>query len=274
MDYDDFCVQPAVADEENAARLIQVRFSELVEYEGGRDELDPSEIYSLMQFHLARPGVMFRSRREPSEMPVCRWLANVYSKSLEIIAREMPRRYVPLTKEDLRDIAHLSIETDIVKRLPALMLSRGIVLVYHMSTKGLKVDGVSFASETGHLVLGVSFRYPRIDHFWFTLLHELAHAFLQHGEIRTPAVVELDSSQPSKEEVAANALAKSTFVPRHIWANCPPKYERTESAVKKFAYSQNVHPAIIAGMLQHEQGDYSIYRTLVDSVDLRKLVFG
>ncbi|MGA3843425.1 ImmA/IrrE family metallo-endopeptidase [Ralstonia nicotianae] len=45
-------------------------------------------------------------------------------------------------------------------------------------------DGVVFCLDDGHPVIGLSLRHPRLDIFWFTLMHELAHIVL-HKELLT-----------------------------------------------------------------------------------------
>jgi HTH-type transcriptional regulator/antitoxin HigA len=40
------------------------------------------------------------------------------------------------------------------------------------------LDGVSCIGSDGNPVIGMTIRYDRLDNFWYTLFHELAHVFL------------------------------------------------------------------------------------------------
>lgn len=268
MEYDEFLVQPALHDRERSLKIVEKILSQ---YKGSEDG---KNLFSLLQFGLSNPAFLFRKRADANDFIISTWAAKVYQKSLKILALSRPSKFKSIEKPDLEEIGHMSIDNSIIMEMPELLLRYGIVLVYEAATNSLKADGVTFISETGHLVIGISFRFSRIDHFWFTLMHELAHAHLNYNNADDISkTIDLKSTKFETGEIAANKLAKQSFVKKHIWANCQPKYDRTSESIFEFSKSIKVHPAIIAGMLQYEENNYSIYRDIVDSVDVRKLVF-
>ena len=56
-----------------------------------------------------------------------------------------------------------------------------IALEYVPHLPRTHLDGAALKSHEGRPVIGLTLRYDRIDNFWFTLLHELAHVGLHLG---------------------------------------------------------------------------------------------
>lgn len=115
------------------------------------------------------------------------------------------------------------------------------------------VDGVAFHEEGGQPVLGISLRYDRVDAFWFSLLHELAH--LASGDKAGHIdVADEEGGRPDRSESAANARASA-------WLVDPARYARfvsehagrfSGSVVSAFAAELGRHPGIVVGRLQHD----------------------
>jgi HTH-type transcriptional regulator/antitoxin HigA len=154
------------------------------------------------------------------------------------------------------------------------LVKSGIILVYERALPRMKLDGVVFRLDSGHPVIGISFRFPRLDNFWFTLMHELAHISLHMRFLDDPFFDDLETDSEEVAEKQASRLAKDSFVERQLWRNCEPKYDKSDNAVIKFSKKIGIHPAIVAGMLQRELNEFYMFRKIVDDVDVRKEVFG
>ena len=137
----------------------------------------------------------------------------------------------------------------------------------------MKLDGTVFKLESGNPVVGMSFRFSRLDNFWFTLMHELAHIHLHMDLLSEPIVEDLEVDVGSEIEVAANRLAKNSFVDRVTWRNCEPKYDKAIKAIEKLSEEVGIHKSIIAGMLRKETGDFAAYSGIVNEINARDLVF-
>ena len=173
----------------------------------------------------------------------------------------------------LSSLAKLSVDETIPISLPHILAENGIILIYEPSFRGMKLDGVVFRLENGNPVIGMSLRYPRLDYFWFTLMHELAHIHLHLNRLDEPIFDDLDMNDSDTIEVQANRLAKSSFIPRSIWRNCAPKYQKSDEVLIKFSEEIGIHPAIVAGMLRKEENSYTMYSRIVNKINVRDMVF-
>ena len=106
----------------------------------------------------------------------------------------------------------------------------------------------------------MTLRYDRIDAFWFTLMHELAHlaegrseAYLDQLEDGGDEDTSAQSSADPPEE-AANRLASRWLLAPEAFngfvASTGPHFSRT--GIEAFAASQARHPGIVLGRLQRE----------------------
>ena len=137
----------------------------------------------------------------------------------------------------------------------------------------MRADGAVFHLRTGHPVIALSLRYPRLDYFWFTLLHELAHLVLHNEQLKEPVFFDVETEEKDRTEKAANRLAKDSIVDRESWRNCAPKYDPSDRAVHSYAAEQGVHPSLIAGLLRKESGNYNRYSSIINEHDVRAIIF-
>lgn len=217
---------------------------------------------------------LFRKSTTSNETYIALWLSKIIQDAKLLIANGQIKQFTGLSKENLEELVHLSIDESIINHLPNYFAERGIVLIYEKSFPGMKLDGAVLQLSSGHPVIGISFRYPRIDHFWFTLLHELSHVVLHLDTLASPIIDDLETPSEELIERQANLLAKNTFVPRNVWRTCEAKYDSKDEAVINFAKKVKIHPAIVAGLLQHEKNKFDIYGSIVNKINTRKQVFG
>lgn len=236
---------------------------------------DVASMVPLFQsIHSNTLGGLFR-KSDTSNVALCSaWQARVSTIAKLLIMAKQIDDFHGINKNDLKAIARLSPDETIIKKLPELLAKKGIVLVYERALPSMKLDGVVFKFEAGHPVIGISFRFSRLDNFWFTLMHELAHICLHYDLLLNPIFDDLESDEKNTMEIQANRLAKNSFVERSVWRSCKAKYTRNEDDVIKFSEKIGVHPAIVAGMLQKETSSYNIYRKIVDKVNIRKEICG
>ncbi len=220
---------------------------------------------------------LFRDSGNVNAVLLQSWLSHVRTLAEMAVLSNSVSSFESIDERFLRNIAELSINVGVVLELPQILAKGGIILIYERSLPRTKVDGVAFRLPTGHAVIGISFRYPRLDHFWFTLLHELAHVCLHYDLLDEPILDDLKSSGESETdsliEKQANRLAKDSIVDRAVWRNCEPRYEKSTKSIIEFGRQISMHPAIVAGLLQRELGKFDYFRPIVDQLDLRKMVF-
>jgi HTH-type transcriptional regulator/antitoxin HigA len=216
---------------------------------------------------------LFRKNQNANDLLYSIWNSRVEQMAIELCIANPKIDFSPegFTAENLSEIASLSEDEQNIANIKSILEQFGIILVYERAIAGSKTDGVVSKLPNGIPYIGMTLRYDRIDYFWFTLMHELAHIVLHFDELDSPILEEIDAGN-SPREIAANRLAQSSFIPRHLWTRCPPRYEKTDRSIVEFARKQRIHPAIVAGMLRKETNDYSRYSGLVNSVSVREIL--
>jgi HTH-type transcriptional regulator/antitoxin HigA len=155
--------------------------------------------------------------------------------------------------------------------VPSHLAALGVRFVVATHLTGTKIDGATVWIDQAAPVVAVSFRYDRIDWFWFTLMHEIAHVLAEDGQQETrldQALVgrDADSSSVSPVEERADKTASEWLVPPDRLSafirSTRPYYSR--GAVLRFAASLGVHPAIVVGQLQNRKEiPYTHHRNLL-----------
>jgi HTH-type transcriptional regulator/antitoxin HigA len=222
---------------------------------------------------LSKQPTLFRKSAKANENLLSIWQARAQAEAEYLFLAENRPTFAGLTKEQLRRLALLSVDPQVVRKLPSVLAELGIILVYVYALPGMSADGAVFHLSTGHPVIAMSLRFPRLDYFWFTLLHELAHLVLHNDQLQEPVFFDVEGEETDLTEKAANRLAKASFVDRNSWRNCAPKYDPSERAVRAYATEQGVHPSIIAGLLTRESGNYARYSKIINEHDVRATIF-
>ena len=187
--------------------------------------------------------------------------------------------YAPgaITPDFLRAVARLSAAEDGPQRARDLLNESGIgfEVVGHLPRTYL--DGAAFMLPEHRPVVGLTLRYDRIDNFWFTLLHELSHislhldddgeetAFIDDLSLRGLSTVVGDS----REEQADN-MAEEALIPWDAWENSMVREDPTPMRVMAFAQSIGIHPAIVAGRVRFERGNYRLLSQFVGGGEVRR----
>ena len=81
------------------------------------------------------------------------------------------------------------------------------------------LDGAAMLDSSGAPVVGLTLRHDRLDNFWFTLCHELAHVALHLGsDDRQCFFVDLDFAEEGLEK-DADKFAGEALIPENVWKN-------------------------------------------------------
>jgi HTH-type transcriptional regulator / antitoxin HigA len=177
-----------------------------------------------------------------------------------------------LTKDMFRDLARLSW-LDEGPRLAANFLGKfGIALVIEPRLPNSVLDGAALLTESGIPVIGLTLRIDRIDYFWFTLMHELAHVWLHLENPDESFVDRLESGDDGDQlERDANRVAKDAFVPLAVWKRSQAFLDPTRENIQNLADQLHVSPAVLAGRVQFETGRYDGFRELLGQGMVRRL---
>ena len=153
------------------------------------------------------------------------------------------------------------------------LAEKGIALVLLPALPKTKLDGAAMLGEDGAPIVALTIRHDRLDSFWFTLLHELVHAW-KHLLDATTAITDEsveDENDDDAKEAEANRLAKEAFIPRSLWKRSEAFLRPSAESIRMLADKLNVSPAVIAGRLRREKVGYSALSRLVGQRQVRKL---
>ncbi|MCY3994383.1 MAG: ImmA/IrrE family metallo-endopeptidase [Caldilineaceae bacterium] len=182
------------------------------------------------------------------------------------------RPYKPGTVTDafMREVAQLSVYEDGPRRAQARLADHGIALVIERHLPRTHLDGAALCLQNGRPVIGLTLRYDRIDNFWFSLMHELAHVGRHLDCDENELFIDdlsLTGEDPLEEE--ADRTARDALIPPEVWAFSPVQERATILAVYDLAREAGVHPAVVAGRVRHERGNYRLLSQLVGSGKVR-----
>jgi HTH-type transcriptional regulator/antitoxin HigA len=153
---------------------------------------------------------------------------------------------------------------------------RGIAFVVLKNLPHTYLDGACFKSPSERPIIGLTFRYDRLDNFWFTLFHELGHLNLHLNQNNFAFFDDTEAqhsqSNDSREE-EANDFAVRHLISDDVWK----QWRQTNSGIVSkeeihiFADRLGISPAIVAGRLRWEAGDYLKYSAMLGSKTVKNL---
>lgn len=218
------------------------------------------------------PKIHFAARKTEKDAPHSQaqiaWICRVrqLAKRQRLSAYSSAR----LAKE-IVNLPRLSITEETTRSVPLCLAELGIRFVVARHLTGTKIDGGAVWLDQSTPVVAVSFRYDRVDWFWFTLMHELAHVLAGDGKsmpMLDQALIgrDADSTSISPMEEKADKAAAGWLVPQDrltaFIRSTKPYFSRT--AVLRFAASVGVHPALVVGQLQRRgEIPYTHHRNLL-----------
>jgi HTH-type transcriptional regulator / antitoxin HigA len=206
-------------------------------------------------------AVNFRcsEHREPEETSQIAWVKRVEYLAKQQTIASFERKQLEAA---IPEILACAKQVESIVKIPKLLADLGVHFVIVPHLKKTYLDGVAHYLNDKPII-ALTLRYDRIDSFWFTLMHELAHIVLGHQGIYLDNLDALENNDKEKEadKEAANWLiepqAFQVFVSRF-------KQYFSRQAIEEFAYTHRRDPGIILGRLQHDK--------LVEHKNLRALL--
>ncbi|UHL62961.1 ImmA/IrrE family metallo-endopeptidase [Paralcaligenes sp. KSB-10] len=221
---------------------------------------------------LARQGLRGDAVNPKSRYGLLAWKARVLDIARKRKARERLSTYhsEAINPAFLTQVVHLSWHQNGMRLACELIEGKGIPIVIEPHLAGTQLDGAAFLDQDGTPVIGLTFRFDRIDYFWFTLLHELAHV-MKH--LSNPGDAFLDRLEDSEAtevlEVEANRIARDALIPRAAWRRSEVISAPSRERIMRFAKEQMIHPAIVAGRVRRESGNFRVFGDLLGMSEVR-----
>ena len=168
-----------------------------------------------------------------------------------------------VTRKFLEQVARLSGSDQGPLLAKRLLEDNGIALVVMRHLPKTHLDGAALRLSDGRPVVGLTLRYDRIASFWFCLLHELAHVGCDLSEHDRSFVDDLKLPNDDARESQADEWAQEALIPRAVWDASAVSKDPTPMNVMGLASKLGVHPAIVAGRVRYEQGNYRLLSQFV-----------
>lgn len=183
------------------------------------------------------------------------WCFRARQLATSQVVAPFSERAVKSAKAKLRKLAAYSKEA---RHIPKILTECGIRFVVVEPIPGVTIDGASFWLDDGP-VIAMSLRHDRIDGFWFTLMHEIAH--VENGDAAIdPDLIDgtkgiavrlvTDTAERLADERAADSLVPTSELKSFI-QRVGPFYPT--SRIVQFANRMKIHPGIIVGQLHYRR---------------------
>lgn len=200
------------------------------------------------------------------------WTARVLQRAKQSITKYKKFDPSELSEDYFSEVARLSSLPDGPRKVIDVLANKGIALIIEPKLPNTLLDGAALLSENGLPIIGMTLRYDRIDYFWFTLLHELAHIW-KHINTSDEAYIDRieNTVESSRIEKQANRIARDALIPRAIWKRSPAFMNPSSESILSLAKDLSIHPAIIVGRLQKENENYGMFRDMLGQGTVRSL---
>ena len=176
-----------------------------------------------------------------------------------------------ITDDWVRGLVALSTTAEGPQSAASYLRAIGISLVVERQLPGTLLDGAAMASFGDHAIVAMTLRYDRLDNFWFTLLHEIAHLKLHIGRGQYSVIFDdTDSPAVDEKEVEADYFAQEALISSANWQLAVSRFSRTDKSVLTDAKRFGVSSAIIAGRVRREANDYTLLKSMVGQGEVRR----
>lgn len=178
-----------------------------------------------------------------------------------------------VTAAFLREVARLSYLDSGPLLAKEFLNKSGIHMVCERHLPKTHLDGAALKLPDGSPVVALTLRHDRLDNFWFTLLHELAHValHLDKGDVEAFFDDLTEDGKKDKCEREADKLASDALIPETEWKTARLTKKSQPWTVIAFAEALRISPSIPAGRVRYESKDYTVFKPLIGSGKLRPM---
>lgn len=212
-------------------------------------------------------GVPVSRRHSEAREPEGMAQIAVLMRARQIAKKQKVGKFSPAKfKAAIPELLEFSKDVKSIEKLPAFFAALGVHLVIVPALSHSYMDGAVFYAGANPVIL-LTLRYDRVDNFWFTLTHEVAHLVANHRGVHIDSNLEKPSDDAAEQ--AADKLAGE-------WLLDTATYERflsgsghyfSRESIASYAGSVSRHPGIVVGRLHHQKKvPYSHLRGMLEKV--------
>lgn len=175
----------------------------------------------------------------------------------------------------MKTLIQLSVDTDGPKKAIKMLADVGIKLVIEPHLPKTHLDGAAILTGKENPIIGLTLRHDRLDNFWFTLLHELAHIIKHYNsdfdsffdeKLQDKKGIEFSSKDIEEE---ADELAEEAILPKAKWEISPAKVIPSAMAAQSLANELGVHISVVAGIIRFKHQNYYYLHKIVANEESR-----
>jgi HTH-type transcriptional regulator/antitoxin HigA len=211
-----------------------------------------------------------RSGSEIDWYALLAWHAKVLSETKNI-SMNIQYSQKTINEKLLKELVSLSVYDEGPKLAQEFLHRNGIFLIIEPNLSHTHIDGSTLWIKPDNPVIALTIRYDRLDNFWFTLLHEIAHLKLHFDKSDYISFVDnLDFKSKEQIELEADTFAKQALIPKQCWNNDLLDNYNSDVIVE-FSKKVGVHYAIVAGRIRWENNNYKLLSNWVGYRQVRNL---
>jgi HTH-type transcriptional regulator/antitoxin HigA len=227
--------------------------------------------YTSQNFGALLRQTNYRTSPTTNKQALAAWLGCVLYKAQKV---KVQKKYKAgsVNLNFMRELVKLSVEEKAPLLAQKFLLDNGVILIIEKQFEKTKLDGAAIFLNKDNPIIGLTLRYDRLDNFWFTLMHELAHVALHmnnDSELFYDELDEVKGRDVGIVEREADHLAGEALVPTEKWEISPAKLIPSNIAAASLAKKLGVHVAIVAGRMRFER-DYKRLSKVVGEARVRE----
>lgn len=177
-----------------------------------------------------------------------------YRKACIVAATKKANKYDPGKLKVLYEELHsYTVKSEGINLFIKELNKTGVIFFVLPHLLKTYLDGAAFYSGENPVIVYTG-RYHRIDNFWFTVAHEIAHILKHLNDKRLFILDDLKTGVIDNLEKEANEIASKHLKYSDINSFLEPYLGYlTTTKVEECAEKYEVHPAIIIGKLAHDE---------------------
>jgi HTH-type transcriptional regulator/antitoxin HigA len=212
----------------------------------------------------------FRSLRPMNKHALVVWSTFVVKKANKI---GCSTKFEPgtINLAFMQKLAQLSIKNNGPTLARDFLKKYGVTLVIEPHFPQTYLDGATIMTDKEHPIIGLTIRQDRLDNFWFTLMHELAHIALHYDQNSSFFYDDLDNPDTNDEkEKEADLLASEALIPESKWESSPARLIPSPIAAESLARELGIHTSIVAGKMRREGNKYAYLNNIIKEAKVKK----
>lgn len=233
------------------------------------------DFFSLVGTRVQFAGMLrksnFRSSPLTDKHALAAWATYIFNKAQKI---RISKKYThgSINLGFLHELARKSREENGPLLAQEILKKNGVILIIENHFPRTYLDGAAILINKANPIIGLTLRHDRLDNFWFTLMHELAHISLHYDQdinLFYDEIENVKGADINSKEQEADKMAREALVPSSKWEVSPAKLIPSPMAAQSLADELGVHIAIVAGVMRYEHRNYFYLNKIVNDFKVK-----